>query len=290
MIDPSANLWQQQYDIIHSLFIMGRKRNQGKARRAAKAKAAKAREDAQQSRGSSSQTTEAVCIYKPGAEGKCYHGSDPSEVVHRSVSFRFLYAFRGEFEHAIKRTPDVRKSLLDARKATMNQYTEVWTDSAKMKMAITLILGMGTHDLLGGKYVAARKVAAFIRFFEQDIAVNLKQTQALIYWPKIVESYAADKHSLVKFFRHRLPCSCLDKKYNESKSIMKVGFCYARGCRFHFAFGGMKRSCTKYCSRCHCATYCSRKCQELDWAINKPLCDEYAEVIAEFEASQQKLV
>ena len=262
---------------------MGRKRNQGKARRAAKAKAAKAREDAQQSRGSSSQTTEAVCIYKPGAEGKCYHGSDPSEIFHRSVSFLFLYAFRGEFEDAIERT-DVTSSLAEARSATMDQFAEVWKDSTMMESVITLILGMGTHDLLGGKYDAARKVATLTRFFEQHIAVEVKQTQALPNLIKIEDTYFADMHTLVKFFRHRIPCSCLNEKYEEVKHITKLGDCWNPQCSLPVR--KVDRSKTKYCSRCRNVTYCSRECQKADWSMHKPYCDNFAAIIAKFQAKQ----
>jgi hypothetical protein len=36
---------------------------------------------------------------------------------------------------------------------------------------------------------------------------------------KIVQANRADEHTLVKFFRKRIPCSCLDEKYQEVKQI-----------------------------------------------------------------------
>ena len=90
-------------------------------------------------------------------------------------------------------------------------------------MAISFLLCKGTQDILEGgeQYTMigsddnARKSAAFARFFEQHIAVELEQTQALINVTKIINAYVADNHTLVKFLRHRISCSCLDEKYEE---------------------------------------------------------------------------
>ena len=273
---------------------MGRKRNQGKARKAAKAAKAKAKEEAEESRGSNSLTTTneygaaAVSSYilEPGSEGeKCLHSLDvisPPDVEHPSGSFRFLHVFRDEFEDAIERTPEVTSSLVEARSATSVQFAEVWKDSTKMKMAISFFLGMGTQVLLGGNYVAARQIATFARYFEQYIAVVLAQTQALVNWPKIVESYFSDEHTLVKFFRHRIPCrSCLDEKYEEVKHVTKLGCCWNPQCSRE-----VERSNTKYCSRCRSVVYCSRECQVAHWTTHKPECDIDCAIIARFEAKQ----
>ena len=274
---------------MHSLFIiMGRKRKQGKARRAAKAKA---REEAQESRGRNSQTTEAEavlrCINEPGAGGKkCFHGAGCLS-QENSGSFLFLCAFREVYQKAIERSTDTKSSLAEATRATrVPQFEEVWKDFTKMKMVITLFLMLGANNLLGGKYDTARKDATCARYFEQYIAVELHQTQAVYKCPKIGETYIADKHTLVKFFRHRIPCSCLDEMYEEVKSIAKMGFCNNLQCSIPGR--RVERSKTKYCSRCRCATYCSRECQVADWPEHKPYCDKFAALIAKFEAKRKR--
>ena len=266
---------------------MGRKRNQGRARRAAKAKA---REEAQESR--DSQMIEAVlrCTNEPGAEGiKCFHGEDlPSStdlLRGNRFLYQFLHAFGGEFWAAIEKRTSVETCLKDAYYATTrDKYAEVWKDSTKLTLATSFLLRMGTEAILEGKYDNARDLATFARFFEQDNAVTLIRSQALHNWPKINDAYIADNHTLVKFFRRRIPCSCLDKKYEEVKHITKLGVCFNPQCSIEF----LERSKTKYCSRCRCATYCSRECQKADWKRHKPDCDKFTEITAEFEAKQQK--
>ena len=261
---------------------MGRKRNQGKARKAAKA--AKAREEAEESRGKTKNDVALLhCIYKQGAEGECCHGADPLPTSDVEC-FLFLHAFRGEFGAAIERRTSVETCLKDAYYATRDQFAKVWKDSAKLTLATSFLLRMGTEAILGGKYDDARDVATFARFLEQDIAVALKRTQALHKWPKIHETYQADLHTLVKFYRHRIPCSCLDKKYEEVKHITKLGVCYNPQCSIRGRI--IKRSNTMYCSRCRCATYCSRECQKTDWSRHKPNCDWNASMIAKFEAEK----
>mmetsp|Transcript_22059 Transcript_22059/g.33208 ORF Transcript_22059/g.33208 Transcript_22059/m.33208 type:complete len:130 (+) Transcript_22059:2-391(+) len=126
---------------------------------------------------------------------------------------------------------------------------------------------------------------------EQHIAVELKQTQALVNWPKIYEIFLSDDinpsdfHTLVKFYRRRIPCCCLDDKHEEVKYITKMGFCYNPKCKFPNRMP--ERRNTMYCSRCRCATYCSNGCQKAHWAQHKPDCDAYAAVKAKFDAKQQ---
>ena len=145
---------------------------------------------------------------------------------------------------------------------------------------------MGTQDLLDGKCANARDSAVFARKFEQHNATVLQQTQALIHWPKILDAYLADAHSLVKFFWKRIPCSCLDEKYRAMKSITKQGYCWGPQCSTPHRM--TERCKTKYCSRCRNAVYCSRECQEADWKEHKRHCDKCTEVIAKFEARFQQ--
>ena len=118
----------------------------------------------------------------------------------------------------------------------------------------------------------------------------MKQTQALLNWPKTREVYNADlhKHTLVKFYRRRIQCACLDEKYEEVKSITKMGRCYNPECPIPFGF--VERSKTMYCSRCLCVTYCSLGCQKADWRKHQVACDDNdnAAIVAKFDAKQQK--
>ena len=268
---------------------MGRKRNQGKARRAAKAKAreeAERRGDDYQPGNSSGQSLLSAQIIQQvqagGANTTCKHGLDS---LPSTEAIRFLGAFQSslvDFLRCGKRV--LWECLLDAKDATMDEFANVWHDIAKLEIAMSVCLSMGTKHFLGGYYDNARNCATYVRFFEQHIAFQLKQTQALINWPKIHETHEADIHTLVKFFRHRILCSCLDEKYEEVKHITKMGCCYNPQCSLPNK--RVERSKAKYCSRCRCATYCSRECQVADWSRHKSDCDEEVSIIAEFVAKQ----
>lgn len=44
---------------------------------------------------------------------------------------------------------------------------------------------------------------------------------------RLYELNNADEHTLVEYFATRIPCSCLDEKYEQVKSITKTGICAA---------------------------------------------------------------
>ena len=276
---------------------MGRKRNQGKARRAAKAKAREEAEDgANNNQASLEQSMAARMRQLQIGEGgeKCDHGyhtaykRDFDPFSSKEEFLRFMSVFCGSLFEAVecgdRSLPDC---LIAARDASMEEFADLWKDSTKLEIVMSYFLYVGTVDLLEGDYMNACKCTTLARYFEQHIAVELKQTQALMNWPKICEIYYGDDdHALVKFLRHRIPCSCLDKMYEEVKHVTKMGICWNPQC----SIPGKKveRSKAKYCSRCRCATYCSRQCQEAAWEIHKPVCDDNFAVIAEFEEKRQK--
>ena len=243
---------------------MGRKRNQGKARKAAKAKA---REEAER-RGDDNQTANPSEVISSSAfqmrcqlisvglnkECGCTHGFNPvGQNKYASFRFRFITAFHSSLIEGL-RCGDLPLSecLVDARSATMEEFADAWYNLAKMEAALSHLLSGGTKSILAGNYNIVRETAAVARFFEEIIAVDLKQTQALPNWPKIDDTLYSDMHTLVKFFRHRIPCSCLDEKYEEVKHIPKQGYCYYIQCSI--PGGKLERSKTKYCSRCRCVT------------------------------------
>ena len=277
---------------------MGRKRNQGKARRAAKAKAReeaeRRRESNKQTANSSGQLLSAQMQRLLQIGEKCSHGFDPYDSIN-DFCFQSLRAFNSSFHEDVQNGGEVVRSgdrslsdcLLHAKNATMDQFADFWSDSTKMEIAISILLYTGTVALTEGEDHIARDAATFARFFEQCIAVELKQSQATIDWPKIVDTHEADLHTLVSFYRHRIPCSCLDEKYQEVKKITKLGHCLNPQCSI--SDNRVERSKTKYCSRCRCATYCSRECQEANWSRHKSDCDKFAPMISKFEAKQQNM-
>ena len=222
---------------------------------------------------------------QPLDEVPCKHGGDALALL-KGDSFRLVNAFRDSFL-STEGGFSLTDRLKGAEASTWDDFFDVWDDSAKMEIAISCSLFAGAQCILIGNEDVAREIATVARYFEQHIAVRLKQTQALFHLPKISEANSADDHTLVKFFRRRIPCSCLDEKYEEVKHITKMGRCFNPQCKL--ANRRTARSNTMYCSRCRYVTYCSRECQEARWSNHKPLCDELAAMIAKFEAKQQNM-
>ena len=216
----------------------------------------------------------------------CTHGADTLSLKKDSIVFQFVHAFGKVFNEAVKRG-DLH-DLATAKNATINEFVEVWKDATMMEMAMSFLLCKGTQDILEGELFDARKSAIFVRYLQQHISVELKEIEALPKWPKINDTYVADDHTLVKFFRHRIPCSCLDEKYEEVKHITKMGFCNNLECSVPGR--RVERSKTKYCSRCRNASYCSSECQAAAWKIHKPFCDKCAAGKVAFEAKHKEIL
>jgi len=217
---------------------------------------------------------------------RCFHGFDPHSV--EDICFQYVNTFSDAYEREAAKDGDANLSscLTAAKNATTDRFADVWNDSAKMEIVISYFLSEGTQYILEGNYDSARGCTVFARYLEQCTAVELKQTQALVNWGKICEAnIPLDIHTLVKFFRRRIPCRCLDKKYEQVKGFKKLGHCYNPECSI--PLGKVERGKTFYCSRCRCITYCSRECQKADWTTHKRECDECVARIAKFEAKKQ---
>jgi len=269
---------------------MGRKRDQGKARKAAKAKAKQEAEERENNNGQTTayepeeQLTAAQMQRVQSGNAKCLHGFDPVSDIHITNCSQFVIAFLESFDEARGSGTSLQICLIAARDATMDEYAEVWNDSAKMESVMRCLLFFGTQDILKGDDKNAKTAATSARYFEEHIAFVLKETQALYRWNKILETQDADLHSLVNFFRHRIPCSCLDEKYEEVKNIIKMGICYNKQC--NLSNGRVEYSKTMYCDRCRSVTYCSRECQKAHWTNHKDQCGKFAAQISEFQATK----
>ena len=112
--------------------------------------------------------------------------------------------------------------------------------------------------------------------------------QIMCDWNKILELYEGDEHTLVSFFRKRIPCKCLDNKYKEVKSITKIGRCHNPNCSLPDKYKKTVRSEMLYCTQCRRANYCSRECQVAHWPTHKQLCVVHARMLAALKARQKE--
>jgi hypothetical protein len=114
----------------------------------------------------------------------------------------------------------------------------------------------------------ARFDAFIANHLEQIIEIKLSKTKDVVVdTTKLAELIDADEHTLVSYFRK--PCSCLDQKYAEVKSIKNLGWCNNTTCSR--PDGMVERSTMLSCTRCRQAYYCSQECQAQDWRFHKKL-------------------
>ncbi len=282
--------------------MVSRKKAAGKARRAAKVEAKARDRDREEARereregGNPNETTineSEELLEDQMQQVLCWHGVNVNPITSREcICFQFVQAFAKAIGEADRSGGSDRPRSLSeifntARNATMDEYAEMWNDSAMIDMAMSYFLGSGARHILSGNYDHAGLTATTARYLEQHIAVYVNKTQALHNWPKMRETAnSSDLHTLVKFFRHRIPCSCLDEIYKEVKNTTKMSICFNLDC--NIPYGEVERSRIMCCGRCRIVTYCSRECQKVCWTTHKPKCDRNAAIIARFEAEQQE--
>ncbi len=243
--------------------MASRKKAAGKARRAAKeeATAAKEREDWRQDLVSFTAQTLFKDHFKEREETKCRHGI--SECCDKQLYLEFLLTFWLD-----SGTEESLPSRITAGiEATSVKYAAVWNDVAKMEEVISVCLSLGTQNILNGRDDAAAEYASFAHYFYQHVAVYLKKTRSEIKWHRI-RDLSCDPHTLVSFYRKRIPCSCLDEIYEEVKSIPKTGLCDYPNCDRK-----VERKKMKACTGCRKMTwYCSPACRKAHWPEHKHCC------------------
>jgi hypothetical protein len=223
----------------------------------------------------------------------CLHGFDP--FPHDDICIKFIRAFVYELYNCMREQPHhsqvervVIGCLLHAKESTKDEYSEVWNSADKMKQVVKYFLYNGTMHILADTDGYAHHSAMLGRFFEQWLKARVHNSQACIDWPRVIECglVQSDEHTLVKYFWRRIRCSCLDKKYEEVKSITKKGVCFNQLCTHPERT--VERSELRCCSRCRIITYCCRECQAADWLKHKDICDHEVATRAEFDARQQQ--
>ena len=204
----------------------------------------------------------------------CLHGL--SECRDKDLCWKFFTAFG----HAVvSEAWNNKESSLPSRinagfEATREKYAAVWNDVAKMEEIISFCVFLGTYQILAGHDYSVES-ATFAFYFYEHAAVYLKKTRPEIRWHRI-RDLSCDPHTLVSFYRKRIPCSCLDEIYEGVKSIPKTGVCdYPNCCLLDTK---VERKKLKACTGCRKMTwYCSSECQKADWKRHKKECNTVVE-------------
>ncbi len=214
----------------------------------------------------------------------CGHGLDSSLSPNENICLDFINAFIDAFISS-KDSVSVIDVFIVALQATTVEYATVYCSSSKLDTVVSILVSNGTQCILDGQYHDnARFYASLACYFEEWSAASVRKTKATFGWAKILELFDADDHTLIKYCRKRAPCSCLDEKYKEVKSVKKMGLCYNLNC----SLPGRQEERSKmfYCTRCGEANYCSIQCQKEDWKGHKGICGNTAEEKAAFKANQ----
>jgi len=119
----------------------------------------------------------------------------------------------------------LNKILNEVIAATEKKCQGVWRDEKKLELIKSSCLSRGAENILEGAIDMARYDAFASDYLEQWTDFELLRTKSVFDPLKLAELIDADEHTLVIFFRKRIPCSCLDQKYKEVKSIKKMGRC-----------------------------------------------------------------
>ena len=205
---------------------------------------------------------------------KCQHGLVNLSAEEEKICLEFINAYIA----TLNSREDIAEGFFAAFHATKDKYFDVYL--SKLDEVISIILNNGAQLILEGDNDCAQQYASIACYFEEWIAVNVHKNQATLRWAKIIELESADDNTLVSYYRKRIPCSCLDEKYKEVKSVKKMGLCYNSTCSH--PEDRVERSKMFSCTRCGNANYCSVECQKANWKIHRQFCDKTVKAKAAF--------
>ena len=249
-----------------------RKKAKGKARKAAKEAKAKEEEsravveaETNQLQQRSLEMQMQRLIINVALSKMCKHGWPSLSADEGKIFEDFINAYIDAFLSQ----DDLGGSFDTAHQATIDEYADVYT--SKLDTVISILLANGTQLILGrGNHDKAKLYASMASYFEEIVAVGFRGGEAIVSLAKPAELFGADDHTLVSFYRKRIPCACLDKKYEEVKSVKKMGLCCNPNCSR--PENRVERSKMFCCTRCGEANYCSVECQKDDWKEHKEEC------------------
>ena len=208
----------------------------------------------------------------------CRHGFPLLSDVEAKIYVEFIETFIDTF---ISQN-NVAEAFITAQEVTEEKFPSIYY--SKLEVLISILLSKGTQMILEGDNRQAQLHAMLAFFFEDYLEVEVRKTRGVPCPMKLLELKNADEHTLVSYYRKRISCSCLDKKYKKVKSVKKMGWCCNKTC----SLPGRKveRSKMFSCTRCGYANYCSVECQRVNWKEHKENCGMAAEKKAELNAEQ----
>ncbi len=197
----------------------------------------------------------------------------------------------GEYKNAIVSTDMIVSWFYAGIDATAECFADILEDAAMLRKVSSCCVATGTSHFANKEEEEETTACAFsfvAYFFEQYIEVAFKKSQPRGKWHELMELHYADEHTFVSFLRRRIPCKCLDKKYTEVKSIIKMGVCANPSCSL--TGRNAPRASMLSCAGCYSLCYCSIECQKAHWPDHKVDCAEIANLATNFDATHHGVV
>ena len=196
---------------------------------------------------------------------KCDHGTDATLIP--SSSNHPVAKLMNSFEDEIELSPNgyTIRSLVGA---AFYGNEEVWDNELLRKHTIDLFVRIGTNMCNARNSPANTRLFAAIVVVLENYTGDINETFIAVDG-KVRDLTGGDDNcvsrDVVRFFRKRIPCKCLDQRYSCAKETPKLGEC--KTCEKQ-----MERSHLQLCSKCKVAQYCCRDCQVKDWPVHKMDC------------------
>jgi hypothetical protein len=218
----------------------------------------------------------------------CTHGYNPSSTFQARFCEGYLKTFTESYHSAITLRGEnelyVRcHSVTLAFETACRSMGTTNRNRSNAERVNTFCLAEGTKFILDGKSDDAR-LPALLALITKSVRGKIPDSGP----QKMMELLDGDEHTLVQFFRKQIPCSCLDEKYKEVKSITKTGICFnEKSCPLpdRKAVRSKMLRCTG-CLIGRSVSYCSRECQEAHWPHHKKYCGKTAQEIAEMHSDK----
>jgi hypothetical protein len=154
----------------------------------------------------------------------CLHG----QFLGQDLISEFMYEFDGAWMQHLNTGVCLARCFQLGIDATRKDFADVLKDVTKFDEVLSRYSGFAAKKLLNDddRNIEAHYVACIIFFLEEYKACLLTDPpQANFNYTLLHELFGSDDHTLVSFVRNRIPCRCLEDKYNQVKSMPKMGRC-----------------------------------------------------------------
>ena len=202
-------------------------------------------------------------------ETTCNHGCETEELEQDHIVSKFIDTFLDVLlMHKKEETGGSNDpSLVKAMRASYDAEEEVWLYERHRKMAIRVLIKMGTNAVLANKnIVQIAQAIIHLENFQKGHKLRFgdMKHKTMVKLEKLVNGR---ERELLHFYNKRISCTCLSDRYAAVKALQaKVGVC-------SFCKKTVDRSVLMTCSLCQFGDYCSRSCQVSDWPSHKGLCE-----------------